>query len=176
MVVTSAAIYKAFQHINEVSAELKGSLAKGQTSLSEISNMNSFPIEIAYLDTKYQFTVSRLSPDLMKLEINGQSIQVKIRENPDGSLVANFGGVPHRIVAMDEPLGLRLSLDGVTVLMPTIFDPSELRTDVTGKVVRYLQEPGAQVEAGEPYVEVEAMKMIMPLKASEVRACEGRTA
>ena len=68
---------------------------------------------------------------------------------------------------MDEPLGLRLSLDGVTVLMPTIFDPSELRTDVTGKVVRYLQEPGAQVEAGEPYVEVEAMKMIMPLKATE---------
>ena len=50
---------------------------------------------------------------------------------------------------------------------PTIFDPSELRTDVTGKVVRYLQDNGAPVEAGEPYVEVEAMKMIMPIKASE---------
>lgn len=48
-----------------------------------------------------------------------------------------------------------------------IFDPSELRTDVTGKVVRYLQDDGAQVEAGAPFVEVEAMKMIMPLKASE---------
>lgn len=69
LVVTSAAIYKAFQHINEVSAELKGSLAKGQTSLSEISNMNSFPIEIAYLDTKYPFTVSRLAPNLMNLEV-----------------------------------------------------------------------------------------------------------
>ena len=31
---------------------------------------------------------------------------------------------------------------------PTIFDPSELRTDVTGKVVRYLQDNGAPVEAG----------------------------
>jgi acetyl-CoA carboxylase/biotin carboxylase 1 len=50
---------------------------------------------------------------------------------------------------------------------PTIFDPSELRTDVTGKVVRYLQDNGASVEAGEPYVEVEAMKMIMPIKATE---------
>lgn len=50
---------------------------------------------------------------------------------------------------------------------PTIFDPSELRTDVTGKVVRYLQDNGAEVEAGQPYVEVEAMKMIMPIKASE---------
>ena len=50
---------------------------------------------------------------------------------------------------------------------PTIFDPSELRTDVTGKVVRYLQDNGGSVEAGEPYVEVEAMKMIMPIKATE---------
>ena len=50
---------------------------------------------------------------------------------------------------------------------PTIFDPSELVSDVTGKVVRYLQDNGAGVEAGEPYIEVEAMKMIMPIKASE---------
>ena len=50
---------------------------------------------------------------------------------------------------------------------PTIFDPSELVSDVTGKVVRYLQDNGSPVEAGEPYVEVEAMKMIMPIKASE---------
>jgi len=50
---------------------------------------------------------------------------------------------------------------------PTIFDPSELRTDVTGKVVRYLQESGSEVSAGKPYVEVEAMKMIIPIKATE---------
>lgn len=50
---------------------------------------------------------------------------------------------------------------------PTIFDPSELVSDVTGKVVRYLQDNGASVAEGEPYVEVEAMKMIMPIKASE---------
>lgn len=50
---------------------------------------------------------------------------------------------------------------------PSIFDPSELRTDVTGKVVRYLQDNGGEVEAGQPFVEVEAMKMIMPIKATE---------
>ena len=33
--------------------------------------------------------------------------------------------------------------------------------------VRYLQDDGAQVNAGEPYVEVEAMKMIMALKTAE---------
>ncbi len=50
---------------------------------------------------------------------------------------------------------------------PKLLDPSELRTDVTGKVVRYLQENGAMVEAGQPYVEVEAMKMIVPIKTTE---------
>lgn len=50
---------------------------------------------------------------------------------------------------------------------PTIFDPSELVSDVTGKVVRYLQDNGSNVKAGQPYIEVEAMKMIIPIKASE---------
>lgn len=31
---------------------------------------------------------------------------------------------------------------------------SELRSDITGKVVRYLQEDGAEINAGEPYIEV----------------------
>ena len=50
-------------------------------------------------------------------------------------------------------------LDSKTVLLPNIFDPSELRSDITGKVVRYLQENGAQVNSGEAFVEVEAMKV-----------------
>ena len=33
--------------------------------------------------------------------------------------------------------------------------------------MRYLQDNGANVEAGQPYIEVEAMKMIVPIKATE---------
>lgn len=58
-------------------------------------------------------------------------------------------------------------LDSTTTLLPTQFDPSELRTDVTGKIVRFIQSDGAEVEKGKPYAEVEAMKMVMPLLASE---------
>ena len=58
-------------------------------------------------------------------------------------------------------------LTSLLLCRPSVFDPSELRTDVTGKVVRYLQDNGANVEAGQPFVEVEAMKMIMPIKATE---------
>merc|ERR1719469_396406 len=124
-------------------------------------------IEIAYLDTKYNFDVVRVSPEIFRMTINGVGFDVEVIESASGGLIAKFGGETHRIFGMEEPLGLRLVLDSVTILMPTIFDPSELRTDVTGKVVRYLQENGAEVLNGQPYVEVEAMKMIMPIKASE---------
>eukprot|EP00961_Rhodomonas_salina_P083510 1121623-Rhodomonas_salina.1 len=58
-------------------------------------------------------------------------------------------------------------IDGSTVMIPNVFDPSELRSDVTGKIVRFLQEEGAEVDAGTPFVECEAMKMIMQLKTTE---------
>jgi acetyl-CoA carboxylase/biotin carboxylase 1 len=60
-----------------------------------------------------------------------------------------------------------MKIDGATVMIPTIYNPSELRSDVTGKVVRFLQPDRGFVEKGQPYVEVEAMKMIMALKATE---------
>jgi acetyl-CoA carboxylase/biotin carboxylase 1 len=143
------------------------SLVKGQVSTSGIPGINSFNIELAYKDIKYPFHVERLAQDIYRLTCAGNVIDALVTPTAEGAILATFGGEIHRIFGMDEPLGLRLSLDGVTILMPTIFDPSELRTDVTGKVVRYLQENGAEVKAGEPYVEVEAMKMIMPIKATE---------
>jgi len=167
LVVTSAAILRAFQHVQTETEAVKESFRKGQVSTSSIPGINSFDIEVAYKDTKYNFDVVRTSPEVYRLTLNGESLDVQVTVTAEGFLLATFGGETHRIFGMDEPLGLRLTLDGVTILMPTIFDPSELRTDVTGKVVRYLQDNGGDVEVGEPYVEVEAMKMIMPLKATE---------
>lgn len=167
LVVTSAAILRAFQHVQIESNAVKESFTKGQVSTSSIPGINSFDIEVAYKDTKYNFDVIRLSTDVYRLTLNGQALDAQVTVTAEGALLATFAGETHRIFGMDEPLGLRLTLDGVTILMPTIFDPSELRTDVTGKVVRYLQDNGGDVEVGQPYVEVEAMKMIMPLKASE---------
>jgi len=167
LVVTSAAIFKAFQHVQDTTEEIKESFRKGQTSVSGIPGINSFEIEIAYKDVKYPFHVERIAADVYRLTCGNNQIDARVTLTAEGALLAMFGGETHRIFGMEEPLGLRLVLDGTTILMPTIFDPSELRTDVTGKVVRYLQESGAEVQAGEPYVEVEAMKMIMPIKATE---------
>lgn len=39
-----------------------------------------------------------------------------------------------------QALGLRLIIGAQTMMVPTVYDPSELRSDVNGKVVRYLHE------------------------------------
>lgn len=135
------------------------SFEKGQVFVGGIPSIAKFDIEIPYEDTKYPFQVELLGPELYRFSINGQAIDIEITETAEGALLTSFGGEMHRIVGRVEPLGLRLVLDGVTTLMPDIIDPSELRTDVTGKIVRYLQPNGADVKKGEGYVEVEAMKM-----------------
>lgn len=168
LVVSGAAIFKAFEHVRVETANVFESFQKGQVGTGDIPTINSFNIEVAYLDIKYGFHVERLATDIYRFtNSEGFSFDARVTLTAEGALLASYGGETHRIVGMEEPLGLRLNYDGVTILMPNIFDPSELRTDVTGKVVRYLQEPGTDVEVGQPYVEVEAMKMIMPFKATE---------
>uniref|UniRef100_A0A7R9U720 Acetyl-CoA carboxylase n=1 Tax=Pinguiococcus pyrenoidosus TaxID=172671 RepID=A0A7R9U720_9STRA len=166
-IVVGAVVARAYAHIQDDEQSMLENLQKGQVSLQPLISMTSFPMELTYKDTKYIFTVTRTSASSIRLTINGRNVDATFREQSDKSLIVNWGGKQRRLVAREEPLGLRMSLDGTTVLLPTVYDPSELRTDVTGKVVRYLFEEGDEVEAGKPYVEVEAMKMIMALKASE---------
>ncbi len=47
------------------------------------------------------------------------------------------------------------------------YDPTTLRTDTPCKLVRFLVEDGAHVQAGGSYAEVEVMKMYMPLITKE---------
>ncbi|KAH8045219.1 acetyl-CoA carboxylase [Aureococcus anophagefferens] len=65
--------------------------------------------------------------------------------------VITYEGLKYFSIAKSGPETFALQINGQTV---------------TAKV-RYLQDDGAQVNAGEPYVEVEAMKMIMALKTAE---------
>lgn len=76
--------------------------------------------------------------------------------------VTNFSNICPSPLIRDHPNcgvhGFRLSCQ--KFLLTPVFivrdrhSHSELRSDITGKVVRFLQEDGAEVNAGEPYVEV----------------------
>ena len=96
-------------------------MAKGQVSTAGIPGINSFNIEVAYKDTKYPFHVERTADDVYRLTCSGTTIEAQVNMNAEGALLAKFGGETHRIFGMDEPLGLRLVVDGNTILMYVCF-------------------------------------------------------
>eukprot|EP00958_Prasinococcus_capsulatus_P024488 scaffold3827_cov394-Prasinococcus_capsulatus_cf.AAC.7 len=167
LVVASAILYRAHCRYKEKLASLSEAWSKGQAPLRELDDLNKFDMTITYLDTKYNFTVTKGSKDEYSLQIGDEVVKARVREQSDGTLLAIFAGATHILDCLEEPLGLRMVLDGTTILLPNQFDPSELRTDVTGKLIRFLQDDGTPVSKGEPYAEVEAMKMVMPLVAGE---------
>eukprot|EP00746_Dinoflagellata_sp_MGD_P159400 gnl/MRDRNA2_/MRDRNA2_86689_c0_seq3.p1 gnl/MRDRNA2_/MRDRNA2_86689_c0~~gnl/MRDRNA2_/MRDRNA2_86689_c0_seq3.p1 ORF type:complete len:2179 (+),score=470.07 gnl/MRDRNA2_/MRDRNA2_86689_c0_seq3:114-6650(+) len=166
-VAVSAALFRAHSMVQSQRQELVDSLAKGQTSLMSITSMMKFNLEITVSDTKYNFEVQTLGESRYQLKINDQVITAAVREQSDASLLCYLNGEPYQLFGQEEALGLRMRINGVTVMIPTVYNPSELRSDVTGKIVRFLQQDGESVEKGQPYVEVEAMKMIMALKSTE---------
>ncbi len=75
---------------------------------------------------------------------------------------------PVKVVATVEALGIRLRIGamlGHEVFLPNVTDPSEVRADVQGKLIRFLVAPDTLVEEGQVVAEVEAMKMIVPIKS-----------
>jgi len=167
-IVASAILYRAFRMVKSEESSFKEFWQKGQTATQGVERLIEFPMDITYQDIKYSFTVQRRGPDSFVLSLRGKDLtDARIRERSDGVLLGIWGGKTHEIDGLEEPLGLRMMLDGQTWLLPNQFDPSELRTDVTGKLIRFLQADGGEVIAGKPYAEVEAMKMVMPLIATE---------
>ena len=152
------------QQIHEDEKELLASLGKSQLGmLDEVGSMNCFPIEITFEGGKYTFQVQREGPTTLSFTINGQRIVTDLESRPDGSIFVTVGSSNMTIFGTEEALGLRLRMEGVaTVMVPTIYDASELRSEFNGKIVRYLQDNGAPVKAGQPYVELEATETPEP--------------
>ena len=88
----------------------------------------------------------------------------------DGGNLIDIGGKSHVAYLTsrgDAASGMRISIDGATVAFSPDYDPTSLRTDVAGKLVKKLLPDGAHAKKGEPYGEIEVMKMFMPLKVEE---------
>ncbi|KAH8077533.1 acetyl-CoA carboxylase [Aureococcus anophagefferens] len=138
----------------EYLAQRRAERRAGQFSTAALDALDDFDVDIVVSDVKYVVNVKRTGASSFSLSTNGGApFAAKVREQPDGTLLANFGGVSRKLAGLEEPLGLRMVVDGATVFVPQAFDPSE--------------DDGDGVAKGETFAEVEAMKMIMPLKAAD---------
>ncbi|CAE7272799.1 ACC1, partial [Symbiodinium pilosum] len=166
-VVFYAAAFRAYGMVKSRTQDAIDSMQKGQLVLlgkSDTDALVDFPVDITFDGKKFSFQVSRTRSDLYAFTINNKTLKAKVREQPDGSLYVSIGNISQQVKGQEEALGLRLIIGAQTIMVPTVYDPSELRSDVNGKVVRYLHDEGSEVAKGESYIELEAMKMIMSLK------------
>jgi acetyl-CoA carboxylase/biotin carboxylase 1 len=162
------ACFRARSHIKEKSSTMLAALERGHLPLkNDLALLQNFSVEVAYDSTKYAWDVKRTGLDSFALTIGEATIEARFRDQPDGSLYIMAEGRTTQISGIEEPLSMRLRIEGgATVTFPRLRDPSELRSDFNGKIVRYLHADGDEVNEGEAFVELEAMKMIMSLRST----------
>lgn len=166
LAVICGAATKAFIASSNARKEYIESLKKGQVPpKSQLQTM--FPVDFIHEGKRYKFTIAKSADDCYTLFINGSKCEVSARQLSDGGLLMSIGGKSHTIYWKEEAQATRLSVDSMTTLLSVENDPTQLRTPSPGKLVKFLVENGDHVTAGQPYAEIEVMKMQMPLVAQE---------
>lgn len=134
-----------------------------------------FPVQLIYDNVKYCLVVTRADVSAFRVRLAGdertsesaRSVLAELRTLADGAKLVVMNGRSHVCYLREEPAGLRLSIDGKTCLFPKEYDPTRLTSSVSGKLVRYLIQNEERVTVGQPYVELEVMKMYLTLTAPE---------
>jgi acetyl-CoA carboxylase/biotin carboxylase 1 len=166
LAVVCGAVTKAHIASEECIAEYKKGLEKGQVPSKDVLK-TVFPVDFIYEGSRYKFTATRSSLDSYHLFINGSKCSVGVRALADGGLLLLLSGRSHNVYWKEEAAATRMSVDGKTCLLEQENDPTQLRTPSPGKLVKFTVENGEHVKAGQPFAEVEVMKMYMPLITQE---------
>ncbi|KAF7879899.1 uncharacterized protein EAF02_007536 [Botrytis sinoallii] len=166
LAVVCGAVTKAHIASEACISEYRTSLEKGQVPSKDILK-TVFPIDFIYDGHRYKFTATRSSLDSYHLFINGSKCSVGVRALSDGGLLVLLSGRSHNVYWKEEVGATRLSVDSKTCLLEQENDPTQLRTPSPGKLVKFTVENGEHIKAGQPFAEVEVMKMYMPLIAGE---------
>ncbi len=141
-------------------------LEKGQSPHRSLLNCRE-KIVLIHDDVKYSLDCSQACPKTISIACNGSHVDVDIRSLADGGFLIGLGGRHQVVYASNTALEMRLNINGTSVSFPQEYDPTRLISDVAGKLVHCLVNDGDHLSGGEPYAEIEAMKMVMPLKVKE---------
>ena len=162
----------AFDSSSSDENQFLDALEKGQlppqTLLSMVRN-----VELILENIKYKLCCTRNGKNKFLIAVEGvpnKSVEVNIRLLSDGGYLTELDGKCHVAYVTskgDAHNGMRITIGGMTIVFSPAYDPTSLRTDVAGKLVKKLVEDGSTVKKGEVYCEIEVMKMFMPLNVTE---------
>jgi acetyl-CoA carboxylase/biotin carboxylase 1 len=170
--VVVAATVVAFDNCLDGENQFMELLKKGQLPPRTLLKM-AHNVELILNGVKYMLFCTRKGQNSFRIGLDGDAsafVMTNVRILSDGGYLIEIGGLSHVAYLTnkgDAATGMRLNIAGANVTFSPDYDPTSLRTDVAGKLVKKLVPDGARVKKGEPYAEIEVMKMFMPLKVEE---------
>ncbi|XP_027888987.1 acetyl-CoA carboxylase isoform X2 [Xiphophorus couchianus] len=138
------------------------SLERGQV-LAADSLLNSVNIDLIYEGVKYCLKVARQSQTTYVIIMNGSDIEIDVHRLNDGGLLLCYDGNSHTTYMKEEVDSYRVTVGNKTCVFEKERDPTVLRSPSAGKLLQFTVEDGDHIFAGEPYAEIEVMKMVMTL-------------
>lgn len=166
LAVTCGAIHIADRTITAAFSGFQTALEKGQIQASNDLN-NVVDVELINDGFKYKVQTAKSGPNTYFLVMNNSYKEVDIHRLSDGGLLLSLDGGSFTTYMREEIDRYRIVIGNQTCVFEKGNDPSLLRSPSAGKLINFLVEDGGHVDNGQAYAEIEVMKMVMTVTASE---------
>ncbi|XP_046904010.1 acetyl-CoA carboxylase isoform X3 [Hypomesus transpacificus] len=142
------------------------SLERGQV-LPAASLLNTVDLDLINEGVKYSLKVARQSPTTYVVLLNNSDIEIDVHRLSDGGLLLSYNGSSYTTYMKEEVDSYRVTVGNKTCMFEKEKDPTVLRSPSAGKLLQYIVEDGGHICAGQPYAEIEVMKMVMTLTVEQ---------
>jgi acetyl-CoA carboxylase/biotin carboxylase 1 len=172
--VILGATVQAYNCAQDATTEYVELLEKGQLPPRSLLKL-SREVELILNNVKYVLRTVQTGPHTFSMGLTtdreNRVVETHVRVLSDGGYLIDVDGTSHVVYLTrkaDSAHGMRITTNsGATIAFSPDYDPTSLRTDVAGKLVKQLVPDQAHVKKGEAYAEMEVMKMFLPLKVEE---------
>ncbi|XP_071943409.1 acetyl-CoA carboxylase-like isoform X2 [Antedon mediterranea] len=164
--VIVGSLHVADTSIHNNFSEYQTSLERGQV-LSSNTLDNTREVELIQEGVKYVTKVTRQGPNAYFLSTNDSCIDIEVHHLTDGGLLISYDGSCHTTYMKEQVDSYRITIGNQTCVFEKENDPTILRSPSAGKLIQFTVDDGGHCFAGQPYAEIEVMKMVMSLRANE---------
>ncbi|XP_076277454.1 acetyl-CoA carboxylase isoform X2 [Lasioglossum baleicum] len=166
LAVTCGALHIADRTITAAFTGFQTALEKGQIQAgNDLENV--IDVELINDGYKYKVQAAKSGPNSYFLIMNRSYKEIELHRLSDGGLLLSLDGASFTTYMREEVDRYRIVIGNQTCVFEKDNDPSLLRSPSAGKLVSFLVDDGGHVNAGQAYAEIEVMKMVMSVTASE---------
>ncbi|KAL1397350.1 hypothetical protein pipiens_002541 [Culex pipiens pipiens] len=164
--VICGALHIADRKITDAFTSFQTSMEKGQIQAANTLT-NVVDVELINESIRYKVQAAKSGLNTYFLVMNGSFKEVEVHRLSDGGMLISLDGSSYTTYMKEEVDRYRIVIGNQTCVFDKENDPSVLRSPSAGKLINLLIEDGAHVNKGQPFAEIEVMKMVMTLTAGE---------